>query len=115
MHFIVLLGLGYIGLFLIPASIRSPKWFFGVWGLCIAAVTMAFLRHKARERTADPLAQLFDRALLDVCVFACALALFAWVLRTVAHRRGWTAYRHWVVLALGSVAVPTALFARFVQ
>lgn len=113
MHFVVLLGLGFIGLFLIPASIRSPKWFFGVWGLCVAVIAIAFVRHNERGKTADPLAQMFDRAFLDVSVFACALALLAWGLRTLADRRGWTSYRHWVVLVVGAIAVPAALFARF--
>lgn len=115
MHFVVLLGLGYICLFLIPASIRSPRWFFGVWGLCAAAVASAFLRHFSKTGTADPLAQMSDRALLDVCVVACALALCAWLLRRLAGRCGWESYPHWLVLVIGSMAIPTALFMRFTQ
>jgi hypothetical protein len=115
MHIIVLLGLGYIGLFLIPASIRNPRWFLAVWGLCVAFVTIAFVRYFTRSKTADPLAQMFDRALLDVAALAVILALFAFGLRRLARRNGWTEYPHWLVLTLGSAAVPAALFARFAQ
>lgn len=113
MHFVVFLGVGYICLFLIPASIRNPRWFLAIWGLGVAILAHAFWRHYARAATADPLAQMFDRALLDVAAFACSLALFAWILRTIAQRLAWASYPHWCVLLLGCVAIPTALFSRF--
>lgn len=115
MHFVVLLGLGYISLFLIPASIHSLRWFLAVWGLCVAMVGALFARHFASADTADALAHMFDRALLDICALTCLLALSAWSLRHLAKRLGWTSYRHWVVLFLGCVAIPTALFVRFTQ
>ena len=59
MHFVTLLIFGYICLFLIPASIRNPKWFLAVWGVCVALVAFLFARHLARSKTADALAQMF--------------------------------------------------------
>ena len=113
MHFVTLLIFGYICLFLIPASIRNPKWFLAVWGGGVALVVFLFAQHLARSKTADALAQMFDRALLDVAAFAVALALGAFALRWLAQRRRWTEYPHWLVLLIGCAAIPTALFARF--
>lgn len=113
MHFVTLLIFGYICLFLIPASIRSPKWFLAVWGLCAALLAFGFARHLARSKTADALAQMFDRALLDVAALAMALALGAFALRWLAQCRSWTEYPHWLVLLLGCAVIPAALFTRF--